>query len=333
MRIIIIGGTRFIGPEVVRQLLQMGHEVAVFHRGRTDDERAGAARHILGDRKSLTAYRNKFRRFHPDVALDMFPLNGDDAAVLVDTFHGLVPRIVAISSMDVYLGYGRLYNSEPGPIEATPFTEDSPLRRTGKPHGPEHNKIEVERAVMRLPDTAGTILRLPMVYGPGDRQHRLHGYLKRMDDDRPYILLEGTLACWRWTRGYVDNVAAAICLAVVDGRAAGRIYNVGEPHTHSEAEWVLQIARCAGWNGEIVAIPETYLPEKMRSDLNFRQHLEGDCSRIRRELGYLEPVECDEGLMRAVAWERENPPEKIDPGDFDYEAEDRVMEAFRTDRQ
>jgi nucleoside-diphosphate-sugar epimerase len=35
----------------------------------------------------------------------------------------------------------------------------------------------------------GTVLRLPTVYGPGDYQHRLFEYLKRMDDGRPAILL------------------------------------------------------------------------------------------------------------------------------------------------
>ncbi|MFM9735660.1 NAD-dependent epimerase/dehydratase family protein, partial [Streptomyces niveiscabiei] len=88
----------------------------------------------------------------------------------------------------------------------------------------------------------GTVLRLPMVYGPGDRQHRLWSYLKRMDDRRPAILMGATQARWRTTRGYVENVAAAIALAVTDDRAAGRIYNVAELDAPEEAEWAQQIA-------------------------------------------------------------------------------------------
>ena len=35
MRILVIGGTRFIGPPAVRRLVEMGHEVTVFHRGQS----------------------------------------------------------------------------------------------------------------------------------------------------------------------------------------------------------------------------------------------------------------------------------------------------------
>lgn len=71
-----------------------------------------------------------------------------------------------------------------------------------------YDKILVERAVMGDADPVGTILRLPMVYGPGDPQHRLFQYLKRMDDRRPAILMDEGAAGWRWSRGYVENVAA-----------------------------------------------------------------------------------------------------------------------------
>jgi nucleoside-diphosphate-sugar epimerase len=58
------------------------------------------------------------------------------------------------------------------------------------------------------------VVRLPAVYGPGDKQHRLLPYVRRMDDERPAVLLTTDQAGWRWTRGYVVNVAAAIALAV-----------------------------------------------------------------------------------------------------------------------
>ena len=54
-----------------------------------------------------------------------------------------------------------------------------------------------------------------------DRQHRMFEFLKRIDDHRTYILLDDKYAQWRWTKGYVENVAGAICLTVTDERAAG----------------------------------------------------------------------------------------------------------------
>ena len=108
------------------------------------------------------------------------------------------------------------------------------------------NGLKVIMTEAQLP---GTVLRLPMVYGPGDyAQRRLLPYLKRMDDGRSAILLGKTMASWRWTKGYVENVAAAIALAVTNENAAGRIYNIGESKTRTEAAWVRAIGRAAGWS-------------------------------------------------------------------------------------
>ncbi len=332
MRVIIIGGTRFIGPEVVRQLLRQGHDITVFHRGETSDERTIGARHILGDRANLVSFREQFKSFRPDLILDMFPFTEFDARLLVDTFRGIVPRVVAISSMDVYRGYGVLWNTEKGPIMETPFTEDSPLRTSNQPHGENFDKITVEKIVMNQSDFRGTILRLPMVFGKNDRQHRLHEYLKRMDDGRPIILLDEMMAEWKWTRGYVENVAAAICMAIVNGKAAGQIYNVGEKHTSTELAWIEKIARCVRWPGRIVTMPDDDLPEPLRSEYNFKQHMECDTSRIGNELGFVNPVKFEEAMIRTIEWERNNPPDKIDPKDFDYGAEDEALETYESAR-
>jgi len=327
MNVLVIGGTRFIGPEVVRRLLREHHDVAVFHRGQTDDERAASARHIHGDRNDLSSFRDEFSRAKPDVVLDMFPMNSADVEKLLETFRGLAQRIVAISSADVYLAYGRLWNTEPGPIQPTPLAEDAPLRRTDKPHGQKYDKIGVERVLYDQDDLPATVLRLPMVYGRGDRQHRLFEYLKRMDDRRPAILLDETAARWKWSRGYVENVAAAICRAVTEDRAAGRIYNVGEEPVPTETEWVRSIARCVGWNGDIVALPNEKLPKHLRTEYNFAQHMATDTRRIRDELGYSEPVSREEAMIRTVDWERAHPPDTVDPSDFDYDAENEALPA------
>jgi nucleoside-diphosphate-sugar epimerase len=169
-----------------------------------------------------------------------------------------------------------------------------------------------------------------MVYGPRDRQHRLFEYLKRMDDGRPAILLDEGMANWRWTKGYVENLATAVVLAVTDERAAGRVYNAGEQDTLTWAEWVRAIGRVAGWDGEVMVVPKQDLPEQLVSEQNTEQHLVVDTTRIRKELGYREHVSREDALRRTVAWQRAHPPEKIDPGRFDYAAEDTVLDKWKT---
>jgi nucleoside-diphosphate-sugar epimerase len=189
----------------------------------------------------------------------------------------------------------------------------------------DDEKILVERVVMNDPDLSGTVVRLPAVYGPGDPQHRLHQPLKRMDDGRSAILIDETMYNWRWSRGYVEDVAQGIALAATDERASGRIYNVCEPDALSQAQWVQAIADAAGWDGEIISAPFDDLPEHIKSSNNYTQDLAVDSTRIRTELGYAESLSRSEALTLAVAWERDNPHQNIDASRFDYDAEDRVL--------
>jgi nucleoside-diphosphate-sugar epimerase len=341
MRILVIGGTNFMGPLVVHALSEQGHEITLFHRGQTQTDLPYGVKEILGDRRSLNEKAVELQRLAPEVVLDMIPDIEQDALDVTRTFSGTAHRLVAISSQDVYRAFGRVNGKETGPVESLPITEESPLRQNLYPYRgvtlrnqdepqkwqDDYDKILVERVVMGDANLPGTILRLPMVYGPGDYQHRLYSYLKRMDDKRPAILLDEAEAQWRWTHEYVENVADAIALAVTDQRSAGQIYNIGEPFTFTMTEWVALIGKIAGWQGRVVTVPHGRLPEPLRWDINAEQDIVVDSSRIRRELGYTERVDVEEALRRTIAWERENPPKEIDPKDFDYVAEDAFLDA------
>jgi nucleoside-diphosphate-sugar epimerase len=269
----------------------------------------------------------------------MFPFTGSDAQEVLGMFKGRARRVVAISSQDVYRAYGRLIGTEPGEPDPLPLSEDAPLRERLYPYRGEqprpeddpqrwmddYDKIPAEQIFLGDPALPGTILRLPMVYGPRDDQHRFFATLKRMDDGRPANLLEEGIARWRWTRGYVENVAAAIALAVTNERAAGRIYNVGEPDTLTMAEWVRTIGELVGWNGQVIVLPKGDMPAHLVNKLNTQQQLITDTSRIRQELSYTELITRVEALRRTIAWERANPPEPLDAAQYDYAAEDAAL--------
>jgi nucleoside-diphosphate-sugar epimerase len=172
----------------------------------------------------------------------------------------------------------------------------------------------------------GTVLRLPMIYGPGDRLRRFHPILKRIDDGRRVILFEEGWAAWRTPRGYVENVAAALVLAAVSEQAAGRVYNVAETPAFSDLEWARKIAAATGWAGEFRVLPKDRLPAHVAPAGNSAQHWEADSNRIRRELGYREPVALDEAIRRTIEWERANPPGEFNPHQFDYGAEDAASQ-------
>jgi nucleoside-diphosphate-sugar epimerase len=339
MRILVIGGTRFMGPYVIKNLSTAGHEVSVFHRGQTKARLPEGVREILGDRDHLQDHASDLQQLSPEVVLDMMVMHERHARDLVETFAGIAGRVVVVSSQDVYQAFGRVNRHEGGEIDLSHLTENSPLREKLYPYRGEtlraeddpqrwmddYDKIPAERVIMNHPQIAGTILRLPAVYGPHDPQHRMFLYLKRMLDGREAILLEETEANWRWTHGYVENVADAIALAVTDPRAGERIYNVGEPFALSIAERVEQIAKAADWHGRIVVQPPERVPQELRWGINAAQDIVVDTSRIRRELDYSERIDLAEAFRRTIAWERDHFPEQIDPARFDYAAEDRVL--------
>jgi nucleoside-diphosphate-sugar epimerase len=342
MKILVIGGTGFIGPHVIRQLQAGGHRVAALHRGLRAGGLPGEVEHIIGDGLQIRQHRANVERFAPDVLIHMILSSGAQAQALMQTLGGLVPRLVAVSSMDVYRAFAVTHGMEPGPLEPLPLTEESRLRSKLHPYSPEtlksmrsmfewmdteYDKIPVENAVMGDKQVPGTVLRLPMVYGPGDSLHRFYPIVKRIVDGRQRILFSEEIAAWRPPRGYVENVAAAIALAAVSEGSAGRIYNVAEWPAFSELEWAQKIAVHMNWQGQFVVLPAERTPKHLLAPGNAAQHWVVSSERLRRELGYREPVTLDEAIQRSIAWERAHPPADNIFYQFDYSAEDAAAAA------
>lgn len=339
MRILILGGTGFIGAPLTRQLNQDGYAVAVLHRGKTVADLPTGVTTITGNRNRLDATIGAIDAFAPEVAIDVIPYTEAQARHTAEVLSGHTRRIVALSSGDVYRNYDGLRGASAHPPDTAPLAEDAPLRDTRYPYrnaAPsadhwmhDYDKILVENVYRDASNLAHTILRLPAVYGPGDTQHRLFAPLKRMDDDRPAILVGRKQARWTWSRDYVENVAAAIARAATDARAANQTYNIGERDPVTEGRWLRRIARAAGWDGRVLPVPDEELPAHLQSEFDFAYDLALDTSRFHTELDFTPPVSLDIALERTVKWTRDHPPDDVDPEAFDYAAEDAVLAPHR----
>jgi nucleoside-diphosphate-sugar epimerase len=328
--VLVLGGTQYLGPPVVRQLIEGGHEVVLFHRGAHEHPDAAGAEHIHGDFAQFGQYVPQLLKRKPEVVIDLAPYIDKDGHG-VRHFLGTAALAVVTTSQDVYRAFAILHGTEPAePPQPTPLTEESETRTSTSPDlAPEvdYDNLEVEHALAGDATLPVTVLRLPVIYGPHDSQRRLAHYVRRMDDGRPAILLDERLARFRWSRGYVENVAAAVVLAATDDRARGHTYNVAECHTAPWEEWLRNVADVCGWRGEIVALPAERLPESLQFPVPPGQDLYASSERIRDELGYTEPIDLGEGLRRAVQWEREQESNEPAP---DYSDEDAVLGAFRS---
>jgi nucleoside-diphosphate-sugar epimerase len=290
MRVLVIGGTGFIGAHVVGQLAEHRHTVAVFNRGLT---RAvlpvGVQRFIDSQsRAPIEHFPTEVLQFEPDVVILTVTMGAADARAAVIAFTGRTGRIVLLSSGDVYLAYGRFSGIEPGPIEEGALSEEAPLRsvlfpyriKASSPQALEYwyEKILAERAVLSSSNLPGTVLRLPKVYGPGGNADLATVYRYRHYPD------------WRWTHGFVENVAAAIVLAATHPAGNARLYNVGELYTPTVAERLSRLP----------PLPSSELQPDSTSTFNFSQDIAYDTRRIRAELGYHEIVSEEEAVRRTL---------------------------------
>ena len=334
MKILVIGGTGFIGSQIVNRLAEKGHDVTVFHRGKTKTTH----KEIIGAKENLSNFRTEFEKLSPQVVIDVINYTENEANSLVQTFRGVTERLVVLGSQDVYKAFAIIQKKEEGK-EDLPISENSQLRsetyyyreyaKDENDFAYNYSKLLVENIVLNQTDISGTILRLPCVYGIGDHKHRFFPYIKRMQDDRPFILIDEDEANWRWTRGYVENIAEAVSLAATEPKAANQIYNVGEKETISVRRWIEAFAEELDWQGELVSVSKENLGKLADKDTNFEQDFIADTNKIRNELNFTEIVSRSNAIKRTIDWETNNPPATIDPNQFDYETEDVIFEKLK----
>jgi UDP-glucose 4-epimerase len=319
MRIVVLGGTRFIGRAVVAELIAAGHEPLVVHRSETEPDDAPAAEHAHLDRHDRTALRDVIAGFRADALIDTFALSRADAEAVIEA----VPpdmRLLVLSSMDVYRAYGSL---QAGVVtDAVPFDETAPLRterypyRGSRPGLDDYEKLDVEEVY--LPRGA-TVCRLPMVYGEHDYQRREEFVLRRVRAGRDRIPIGA--ANWISSRGYVGDMATGIRLALETETAAGEVLNLCENGAASMGLWAQEILAAAGSTAALVRVPDEALPEDLRLTAAIGQHLLADNTKARALLGW-QPGDPAKSLAASVRWHLDHPPV---PSDEDFSADDAAL--------
>jgi nucleoside-diphosphate-sugar epimerase len=180
LRVVVLGGTRFIGRAIVEDLAAAGHDLLVVHRGHLEPDGMLPVTHLHCDRSDLTAHRNSLARFRPEAAIDCRALTRADAEIAIAALPAGI-RLVVISSMDVYRAFGAVLDGrETDPV---PLDEEAPVRlerypyRDKSPDRHDYDKLDVEDVYLA---GGATSLRLPMVYGPRDYQLREEYILRRV---------------------------------------------------------------------------------------------------------------------------------------------------------
>lgn len=305
MRILVFGGTAFIGRAAARKLARRRHQVALCHRGRTEPPELADATHFHVDRADAVSLREAIARFAPDVVLDTYALTGEDVQHVLPVIPAGVP-VVVLSSQDVYAAFdGFLSGTVVAPV---PLREGDELRsrrylyQDDAPPGVPANyeKIDVETAWR---ERGATIIRLPMVYGPRDPQCREGFVLRRIAAGRTRMPIGA--ATLLWSRAHVEDVAEAIAASVEEATTDGEILNIAEPSTPSMELWIRQIARAAGVEMELVPVPDDVLPPDLMLTKAHPQHVLADVSRATERLRW-KPRPSAERIADSVRWHLEH---------------------------
>jgi nucleoside-diphosphate-sugar epimerase len=319
MRVLVIGGTEFIGRRTVELLTDRGDDVLVVHRGQTEpDPHRGTHLHV--DRTDFASTVPTVKDFAPAAVVDTMALTAADVEMVLPHLPD-VP-VVLLSSMDVYEAWQNILDDAPATV-AVPFDEDGPLRtvrypyRARYPDMHDYDKLDVEPAYLAR---GGCALRLGMVYGPRDPQRREEPVLRRVRAGRKRIPVgPGNLLL---PRLHVDDAASAVLHALDRPEAAqGQPFNIAEGRTYPMNGWIRTVLAAAGHEAELVRVPDQVLPPDLRLTRGVEQQFLASTAKAQIRLGW-RPGDPRAGVKRSTEWHLANPPAEENP---DFSADDAAL--------
>jgi nucleoside-diphosphate-sugar epimerase len=269
MRILVMGGTRFVGRPLVERLRAAGHKLTLFTRGR--QPLPDGVEHLRGDRgddAGLAALSG--RSF--EVIVDSSGRSLDDSRRVVERTGAPSHRFVYVSSAGVYAD-----------SELWPLDEDSPIDPASRHAG----KAETE-AWLRAEGIPFTSFRPTYIVGPGNYNPVESWFFDRIVHGRPLPLPgDGNTIT---QLGHVADLAAAMARCIEVETATNRIYNCSGRQGTTFRGLVHAAARAAGVDPESVAIRSfdpAGLDRKARKAFPLRlAHFLTDITRARRELAW-----------------------------------------------
>lgn len=330
VKILVIGGTGFIGREITEQAVAAGHEVTVFHRGKTPLDHQGLTS-ITGDVDSIVEQKDDLRAQKFEAVIHGIAYTEKHGHDLRQVFAGTGVRLVVLSSVDCYEAWQGLNRLKD--LSELPITEQSETSRktyywddteTKGAHRHTYDKNLLTDVIM-AGDQAGeygaTVFRLPLVWGPRDHQMAgRHGdFIQRILAGRHTAVLSDRQQCQVYTYGYVTNLAAAIIHSLLLPQCAGKIYNLGERHSRSRRRWLELFGKVLDWPFEVHVLPE----ELLRDDRRYRnappQHLLIHSELFYTDTAFHDPVTLTDAIKATFAYAKAHRASLGDPLDFQKE--------------
>ncbi|MBW4683712.1 MAG: NAD-dependent epimerase/dehydratase family protein [Komarekiella atlantica HA4396-MV6] len=311
MRILIMGGTRFIGVYLTQLLVEQGHEVVLFNRGNRPVPSLPGVGQITGDRTDATQLKEKLSQEKFDVIFDNNGRELTDTQPLAEIFQERVQHFVYMSSAGVYLKSDQLPHVEGD-------TVDPKSRHRGK------HETEAYLTQLGLPFTS---IRPTYIYGPRNYNELESWFFDRIVRDRPIPIPGNGLHITQL--GHVKDLAKAMTQVLDNEQAVGQIYNVSGDRFVTFDGLARASAVAAGKSPDAVKIVH-YDPKKFdfgkRKAFPMRvQHFFASVNKAITELSWQPEYDLISGLQDSL--ENDYLASGRDKTDVDFSVDEEILQA------
>jgi len=314
MKVLVIGGTLFIGRQLVAELLKAGHSVAILHR-RSKHTLSKRVENLLADRNDPEAIQRVIGERRFEVVFDNVYdwERGTTAAQVEATALAMGNHLARYVFMSSVAAYGDGLN----------HYEGDPLAPDNHPEAYVRNKAMSERALLRLHRKNGfpvVTFRPPFVYGPENPFYREAFFWDRMRAGRPIIIPGDGTRLMQFV--YVKDLVRALLRSIEVDTAVGEAFNIGNPKPLTQVEAVREMARTAGKKPELVRVPREKIAaaggNPMSNPFYFGEYLDlppitENVSKLQRALG-VRLTAFATGLGETYRWYMRQPRRKADFG-------------------
>ena len=302
MKVLMIGGTRFVGRAAVADLATRGHEVVVLNRG-TLAPHPAAARAIQCDKADRGALTNALTGERWDAVIDTV-LSAADLEFVIELLAGRIAHFIHTGSTGVY-----------APCVRVPARESDPLSVHDEPYS-FRTKLQQDQVVMRAHQERtfpATSLRMCYIYGPGAVLLDAWGGLEprmfqMLRDGEPIPVPDAGRALLH--PGYVDDLGTAFGDALAAPQTIGQIYNIGGDRALMKRDYVKLIARSMGVEPRFEPASAEQIMQRFPDHTTERQvrfsceHMSADISKAERDMGWRPQTQLEAGLANSVEWMR-----------------------------
>lgn len=334
MKILIIGGTRFLGKYLTEALLKGNQEVTLLNRGTARNKFPfyEDVEWIVCDRHDEEKFKTMLKDRTFDVIIDTCAYTPEEVELVVELFRDRIEKYIFCSSMVV------AQNREFDERLILPI-KNRRLFPISSQNSYAYNKSLIEEYLVEQFDKTGfpfVSLRPAEINGPGEVREWY--YIERIKNGRQKILIpshgENIIQ-----PGYIDDIIQGFLLAIVKDNAIGECYNITGDEIISLNEYIKLIAETMGKKVRVVNIPYQIFKELVNTKYYFpycyKYSFVVDTSKIKIELGYQPEVSIKDGIGKTLKNWSDEYSKRITPynpsGEFEfisYDVEDLFISVW-----